>query len=89
MGARLSDRKDWFTLWEEDRKSILATMQANMASDLECGYSTNSNSIKEQRADIAALEQEVADAYESFKNMTEVEVNRWCFYELKRKGAIE
>lgn len=89
MAARLSDRKDWFELWEGDRRSILATMFANMASDLECGYSTNSNSIKKQRADIDALEKEIADAYESFKSMTETEVNRWCFYELKRKGAIE
>lgn len=88
-GARITDRNDWFTIWEEDRRWIHATMLENLASDLNNGYSEQGNSVKKQRADIDAYEARTDECYEMFKKMTDIEVNRWCFYDLKKRGAIE
>lgn len=86
--SRLSDRSDWFIIWEEDKHAILATMQENMASDLAAGYNPYGLAIMNQRNDIAAYMREIADAYDLFKTMDEKAVNRWCFYDLKKRGAI-
>lgn len=87
--AKLSDRDDWFNVWEEDRRAMLQVMYTNLASDIDAGYSLTGNAVIKQRNLIAETEKAIADAYEAFKSLTEKEVNRWCFYELKRKGAIE
>lgn len=86
--ARLSDRDDWFILWEEDKNAMLETMQANLASDLAAGYNPYGLAIMNQRNDIAVYMRGIADAYDMFKTMDETSINRWCFYDLKKRGAI-
>ena len=87
--ARITDRDNWFEIWFEDREAILSTMVRNMAADLEAGYDYFGNSITKQRQEIEKYKDETDHALDMFKFMDEKAVNRWCFYELKKHGAIE
>lgn len=86
--ARITDRDNWFEIWFEDRESILNTMVRNMAADLEAGYNYFGQSITKQRQEIQRYKEETDNTLDSFKDMDEKAVNRWCFYELKKHGAI-
>ena len=86
--CRISDRDDWFEVWQDDKESIIETMIKNMASDLNHGYDYFGKSIVEQRRAIEAYRKETDDTFDLFKTMDEKEVNRWCFYDLKKRGAI-
>ena len=88
MAARITDRDNWFQIWFEDRESILNTMVRNMAADLEAGYNYFGQSITKQRQEIQRYKEETDNTLDSFKDMDEKAVNRWCFYELKKHGAI-
>ena len=86
--TRITDREDWFEVWFEDRESILNTMVRNMAADLNAGYDYFGQSITQQKRMIAGYKEETDSTLDMFKGMTEKEVNRWCYYELKKRGAI-
>lgn len=86
--ARITDRNDWFDVWFEDRESILNTMVRNMTSDLNAGYDYFGQSITKQKQEIAEYKAQTDKTFNMFKDMDEKAVNRWCFYELKKHGAI-
>ena len=86
--ARITDRNDWFDVWFEDRESILNTMIRNMTSDLNAGYDYFGQSITKQKQEIAEYKVQTDKTLDMFKDMDEKAVNRWCFYELKKHGAI-
>lgn len=86
--ARITDRNDWFDVWFEDRESILNTMVRNMTSDLNAGYDYFGQSITKQKQEIAEYKAQTDNTLDMFKDMDEKAVNRWCFYELKKHGAI-
>ena len=86
--VRITDRDDWFDVWFEDRESILSTMVRNMASDLNAGYNYFGQSITKQKQEIAEYKAQTDKTLDMFKDMDEKAVNRWCFYELKKHGAI-
>ena len=46
---------------------------------------TSSNSA----AVIAEFEKKLSDGYELFKTMTDDQVDRWCFYDMKKRGVID
>lgn len=89
MSVRISDRNDWFDLWFEDKQALISTMTRNMAADLEAGYNYFGNSIRRQVEDLEAFKAQFDAEMDSFKTMDEKAVNRWCFYDLKKRGAIE
>ena len=78
----------WFELWFEDKESILSTMVSNMQSDLDAGYNPSGNSIQSQIAEIANYKASIDSKLDEFSKMDEKSVNRWCYYDLKRRGAI-
>ena len=86
--ARITDRNDWFDVWFEDRESILSTMVRNMTSDLNAGYDYFGQSITKQKQEISEYKAQTDKTLDMFKDMDEKAVNRWCFYELKKHGAI-
>lgn len=88
-GARVTDSKEWFDMWFEDKKSIIAIMYSNMASDLSHGYDYFGKSIQTQKDEIARYEAQFEKELDSFKSMSDEEVNRWCFYDMKKRGAID
>lgn len=85
---RYNRNEDYFTMWYEDKKSITLTMYRNMQADLECGYNPFGDCIRRQREDIARYEAEIDHSLETFKTMTEEQINHWCFYDLLYRGAI-
>lgn len=90
MGARIADhRGEWFDIWFEDKKSIISTMYQNMASDLKVGYDPMGQSIRRQQAMIAEYQKQLEAELDLFKTMEDAAVDRWCFYDMKKRGAIE
>lgn len=87
--SRVSDRNDWFELWFEDKQCMINIMIHNMQSDLDAGYDYFGNSIRKQREEIDEYKAEFDKQMDEFKTMDEKEVNRWCFYDMKKRGAIE
>lgn len=79
---------NWFEIWMDDKESILATMVRNMASDLDAGYNYFGECIKHQRETIANYKAEFDRQIMSFADMDEGKRNRWCYYDLLRRGAI-
>lgn len=79
----------YFNLWLEDVDSIIETMYKNMEADREAGYQFNGASLTRQRQEIADRQAERAKTLDLFKSMTEYDVNRWCYYDLLKRGAIE
>ena len=86
---RITDRNDWFELWYEDKQSMVNVMVQNMTSDLKAGYDYFGNSIRRQVEEIEAYKAEFDKQMDEFKGMDEKEVNRWCYYDMKKRGAIE
>lgn len=86
---RVTDRNDWFDLWFADKQSMVDTMIKNMASDLAAGYDYFGASITNQREMIDRYKAQFDVEMDSFKTMDEKQVNRWCYYDMKKRGVIE
>lgn len=78
----------YFRIWFEDRQSILETMKRNMLADLEAGYDPEGRSIRKQKVNIEKFEIEFEERIDQFKNMEDGKVERWCYYDLIKRGAI-
>jgi len=87
--TRFTKSIDWLEMYCADRESMLSTMARNMAADLECGYDYFGKSIMQQRAKIEEFRANYDKILDMFKTMTDDAVQHWCFYELKKLGAIE
>ena len=87
--SKLSDRDDWFQIWQEDKDWIIDVMSQNISDDLAAGYDPNGKSIKEQKSALAKYREEYDADMDMFKYMGEKDINRWCFYDLKKRGAID
>lgn len=87
--ARITDRKgEWFEIWTGDKESMIDCMIKNMTSDLNAGYDYFGKSIREQQKMIADYKAGYERQMNEFYRMTAEQVDRWCFYDLKKRGAI-
>jgi len=86
--SKVTDRNDWFELWYEDKQSIIDTMVKNMVADLNAGYDYFGKAIQNQKQEIKNYKSEFDKQMIEFATMDEKTANRWCFYDLKRRGAI-
>lgn len=89
MPASAPRRGQWLDMWIADKKSIVETMAKNMAADLEAGYSYYSRSIQEQKRALEEYDAEYGEQLMAFASMTDEETERWCYFDLLRRGAIE
>ena len=80
---------DWFEMWHLDKEVILNTMVRNMTADLECGYDYFGKSITEQREAIEAYKEKFDAEVMSFAEKTDEQRNKWCYYDMLRRGVIE
>lgn len=87
--SRISDHEDWFPIWQEDKEWIIDIMTQNMQDDLNAGYDPKGKSIREQKEQLAEYKKEYQADLEMFKYMGDKDVSRWCFYDLKKRGAID
>ena len=79
----------YYELWIADKRSMLQTMQRNMSSDLECGYSPNGNCIIRQKVEIERYAQQFDDEQKALRTMSPNQAEHWCKVDLIRRGAIE
>ena len=79
----------WFTMWYEDKKSIINTMAKNIAADLEAGYDPLGNSIVKQRAEMDEYIKIFDAEVELLKEFTPRQAERWCKLDMLKRGAIE
>ena len=89
MGVRITDRDDWFDIWFDDRQGMLETMIRNMTADLDNGYDYFGKCIRNQQYEIANYKRLFDKQLDMFKTMDNKKVNRWCFYDMKKRGVIE
>lgn len=80
---------EWFEIWYQDKQCILDTMVRNMTADLECGYDYFGQSITKQREEIAAYKEKFDAEVMSFAEKSDAERNKWCYYDMLRRGAID
>ena len=78
----------WFEIWFDDMQSIIETMVKNMQADLDAGYDPQGHCIRKQRVDIEEKQIKFDRQIELFKTMEDTRINRWCYYDLKKRGAI-
>lgn len=85
---RITDRNDWFELWFADEQCIINTMINNITDDLKAGYNYFGDSIRSQVEQIETYKAKFDRQIDEFKLMDENSVNRWCYYDMKKRGAI-
>lgn len=85
-----TEKVDWYEIWDADKKSMLETMVRNMASDLENGYSYFGECIQRQMREIEAYKARYNAEIEKLAMMDNwSKVKRWCYLDMKRRGAID
>ena len=87
--VRVTERDDWFDLWFKDKQSMIETMVSNMVADISAGYDFSGKIIQNQIQAINNYKSKFDAEVDSFKAMDEKAVNRWCFYDMKKRGVIE
>ena len=80
--------ENWFEVWYDDKTSMVETMVGNMTADLSAGYNYFGNCIRTQIEQIEAYKREFDAQLIAFADMDEGKRNRWCYYDLLRRGAI-
>lgn len=81
-------KNDWFEIWFQDKNDILNCMIKNMASDLNAGYNYFGNCIQKQLHAIEEYKNQFDSEMDAFYEMDENKVQRWCYYNLKKRGVI-
>ena len=87
--AKTKYTDDWFEMWHLDKEVILNTMIRNMTADLQCGYDYFGKSITEQREAIEVYKEKFDAEVMSFAEKTDEQRNKWCYYDMLRRGVIE
>ena len=78
----------WFEMWFEDKQMILETMKKNLVADLQAGYDPSGIIIARQKVAIEDYQRRFDAQVDKFKDMEDAKVNKWCYYDLKKRGAI-
>lgn len=80
---------DYITMWVEDYESLIETAIRNMQSDLDAGYNPKGQSIAWDRECIEELKTRRDAGIEKIAQFeSDRKANRWCYLDMKRRGAI-
>ena len=82
-------KTNWYTLWYDDKKSMLATMAQNMAADITAGYDILGNSIRKQLLDMLLYADRFKEEVDILSRASDKDAQNWCRRDLKRRGVIE
>ena len=80
---------DYIKMWIEDKQSIIETMVHNMQADIDAGYNPNGECITRQKNEIELYKLDMDMQMKDFSNMDQAKANRWCYYDMIKRGAIE
>jgi hypothetical protein len=89
MKNTIIGNETWFDMWFSDKQNMLDTMVRNMQADLDCGYDYFGKSITSQREMIDEYKKNFDAQMDKFNEMEDRAVNRWCYYDMKKRGVIE
>lgn len=87
--ATYDKNENYVEMWEAARKSTITTMYQNLSSDLSCGYDPLGSCVKRQQDEIANYISKYHEALDKFVYMTDEQTNKWCFYDMKKRGDID
>lgn len=79
----------WQEMWINDKRSMVETMLRNIAADIAAGYNPVGDCIKNQREELRKYEEQFDRELMALADMTEEKAERWCKYDLIRRGAVE
>lgn len=79
----------WQDMWITDKRSMVETMLRNIAADIAAGYNPVGDCIKRQREELRKYEEQFDRELMALADMTEEKAERWCKYDLIRRGAVE
>ena len=80
---------EWIEMWNDDKRSVVATMYRNLTADIEAGYDFFGHSVYQEHAAIteyaAKWERQIAE----LARLDTDAKGRRCFEWLRDCGAIE
>lgn len=80
---------NWFEIWVADWQSMTETIRRNMTADLNAGYDPNGATILKYRNEIIVRGMKFAYYMHDFSMMdSDEKINRFCYFDLKARGAI-
>lgn len=80
---------EMFEMWYADKQCMVETMRRNMADDLKAGYDPDGACITSQRREINEYQSKFDTECDFLQAMDNTAAERWCYIDLKRRGAIE
>lgn len=78
----------YFDMWFTDKENMIVTMERNMQADLNAGYDPMGNSIRRQRAEIEEYRTNFHAKVHELTTMDEKKADRWCYYDMRKRGVI-
>lgn len=85
----MEHRIDYIELWIDDYNSLIDCAVRNMQSDLAAGYNPHGKSIA---ADIECIREITARRDAGIEHIADFaddrKASRWCYLDMKRRGAI-
>ena len=79
---------EWFDMWYADKQSIINCMTCNMQDDINAGYDPNGSCITAQKRMIDVYTNEFNNQQQILARMTPDNTEKWCYHDMKRRGAI-
>ena len=91
MKTKYSDwtAKEWISMWNDDKRSVLATMMGNVKSDIEAGYEPWGYSVRQSMAEIAEFTAKWERQITELARLDTDAKGRKCFEWLKESGCID
>ena len=86
---RYNKNENYVDMWNSDKKCMISTMYKNMNADLQCGYDPLGKSITDQKNMIDNYIKEYHAILDKFVFMTDEEANKFCYYDMIKRGVIE
>ena len=81
-------KADWLEVWIDDWESLIETQNRNIQSELQAGFKWTGQHVQHEVKILKEFDSKYRDGLEKFKYMDEREVQRWCYFDLLKRGAI-
>lgn len=80
---------EWIAIWNDDKRSVVATMYRNLTADIEAGYDFFGHSVYQEHAAITEYAAKWERQITELAHLDTDAKGRKCFAWLKESGAIE
>lgn len=84
------EKMNWFEIWCDDWESLIYTQSRNVQAELDAGYKWSSRHVQHEVEILNEFDSKYRNQLAKFAEMEEQgrNVNKWCYYDLLRRGAI-